>query len=518
MNSIRGQWHPQGLGAWPLELPSGSGGDWWGWSRSPERRAEWSPDQRSLVHDVMAKQYESAGLDAPSSLTSLSRTEARVVTVGHQLVIAGGPAFLHHKILSAIQAAQELERRWGVPVVPLFWLASEDHDWKEVSTVHGVKQSHQWIPEDSSIPWPVGRRSLNGVMEVVQAWGQDGPHHEEAETLAQEVQLAQDCGESFSGVFRRWLHRWYGEDGLVVLDPDDASLKASASHLWSNEMNGTGLAHMMGPKAQSGPAHVRDNQLFWLGDDVQGRVGLVPGANKGSWQAGSMAVTKPAEGWAEWAVSNAVHCSPGVLLRPLYQEFLLESAAVVVGPGEWGYWAQLPEAFAGSGLSMPPLRLRDHGLVISEKVTEVGWDLSLGWMHQEDWDRWVLDGWMATHAKVLHGWEAELASTIDMAGDWATDLSPELQGASGALSQSMNKAWQQWKKKVRKSLKSKRHQEWVVARDAHASLMHKGMPQDRWANWHVLASKSGGHAAWKKAWLAPSEDVAARLWILHSED
>ena len=112
MNSIRGQWHPQGLGAWPLELPSGSGGDWWGWSRSPEPRAEWSPGQRSLVHDVMAKQYESAGLDAPSSLTSLTRTGARVVTVGHQLVIAGGPAFLHHKILSAIHAARELERRW----------------------------------------------------------------------------------------------------------------------------------------------------------------------------------------------------------------------------------------------------------------------------------------------------------------------------------------------------------------------------------------------------------------------
>jgi hypothetical protein len=82
----------------------------------------------------------------------------------------------------------------------------------------------------------------------------------------------------------------------------------------------------------------------------------------------------------------------------------------------------------------------------------------------------------------------------------------------------MNKAWQQWKKKVRRSLKSNRHQEWLVARDAHASLMHKGMPQDRWANWHVLASKNGGHAAWKEAWLAPSEDVAARLWILHSED
>lgn len=519
MNPIRGQWHPRGLDAWPSALPSGTAGEnWWGWSSLPSAQWKWAPEQRSLVQQVVAQQYESARLDAPSSLAKLAQSEARVVTVGHQLVIAGGPAFLHHKILSAIRTARALERQWGVPVVPLFWLASEDHDWKEVSTVHGMQQGHQWIPEDAGTPWPVGRRSLNGLTEVIQAWGQDGPHQQEADSLAREVRLAQTCGESLAGVFRRWLHRWYGEDGLLVLDPDDASLKAAASHLWCNEMKGAGVAHMIGSKAQSGPAHVRDNQLFWLGDAAQGRVGLVPDAQKGGWQAGSMSVTKPEAGWEEWAVSNAAHCSPGVLLRPLYQEFLLESAAVVVGPGEWGYWSQLPEAFASSGLAMPSLRLRDHALVISERVTEMGWDLSQGWMHEEDWDRWVLDGWMAGHAQALQGWEAELGSTMAKAGEWATNLSPELKGASGAMSQSLDKAWQQWKKKARKSLKNQRHQEWAVSRAAHASLMRRGMPQDRWANWHVLAATQGGHDAWKKAWLAHSEDPAARLWILHSED
>ena len=119
MNPIRGQWHPRGLDAWPSALPSGTAGeDWWGWSNLPSAQSEWSPDQRSLVHKVVAQQYESARLDAPSSLASLAQSEARVVTVGHQLVIAGGPAFLHHKILSAIRTARELERLWGGPVEP----------------------------------------------------------------------------------------------------------------------------------------------------------------------------------------------------------------------------------------------------------------------------------------------------------------------------------------------------------------------------------------------------------------
>ena len=121
-------------------------------------------------------------------------------------------------------------------------------------------------------------------------------------------------------------------------------------------------------------------------------------------------------------------------------------------------------------------------------------------------------------AQALQGWEAELGSTMAKAGEWATNLSPELKGASGAMSQSLDKAWQQWKKKVRKSLKNQRHQQWAASRAAHASLMRLGMPQDRWANWHVLAAPQGGHDAWKKAWLRAAEDPAARLWILHSED
>ena len=92
MNPIRGQWHPRGLDAWPSALPSGTAGeDWRGWSSLPRAQSKWDPDQRSLVQQVVAQQYESACLDAPSSLASLAQSEARVVTVGHQLVIAGGP-------------------------------------------------------------------------------------------------------------------------------------------------------------------------------------------------------------------------------------------------------------------------------------------------------------------------------------------------------------------------------------------------------------------------------------------
>ena len=109
-------------------------------------------------------------------------------------------------------------------------------------------------------------------------------------------------------------------------------------------MRDEGVRHALkDTDAMDGPAHVRDNQLFWLGDE--GRVGIVKGEEHGetaSWRAGQHAFLEPAQGWEAWAAHEAARCSPGVLLRPLYQEMLLESACVILGPGEWMYWHQLP--------------------------------------------------------------------------------------------------------------------------------------------------------------------------------
>ena len=82
-----------------------------------------------------------------------------------------------------------------------------------------------------------------------------------------------------------------------------------------------------------GPAHVRENDVFWI-DEVQGRKGVIRADEDKGWKAGDITLGETGEGWLSWASSNATACSPGVLLRPLYQEMLLQSAAVILGPGE----------------------------------------------------------------------------------------------------------------------------------------------------------------------------------------
>ena len=461
---------------------------------------------------VLDAQYTAAGLTLPESVRSLTHPDCRAVTVGHQLVLAGGPAFFHHKILTAIRVARGLSQTSGQPVVPVFWMASEDHDWKEMATVHGATQAHDWVPAHPDVPHPVGDLELNGVEEWFRAWMADGLDSVTAGHMQADLEVAVAAGETMSGLMRRWLHRWYGAEGLLVLDPQDAQLKALGASLWAKEFEGDGVhAALRGSVAMDGPAHVRENNVFWI-DEVQGRKGVIRTEEDEGWRAGDLTLGKAREEWRSWASANAMSCSPGVLLRPLYQEMLLQSAAVILGPGEWRYWQQLPQAFAHHGLTFPALRLRDHGVVVSPEAHACGWTLSEGWLHNEAWDRWVLDKWMSEWGEGAQRQEEALVEWNRNLQAWASDISPELKGPAGALEAATAKVWKQWMAKLRKHLKGSRAQAWASARRGCESLVRAGVPQDRWANWHVLAQ--GQAEAWKAQWLSKTDALETVVWVL----
>jgi uncharacterized protein YllA (UPF0747 family) len=92
---------------------------------------------KNAVCQVLEQQYRHLNLPLPAGLSKFREDGVRTVTTGHQLQIAGGPAFLHYKTITAIRLARQIEKETGEKVVPVFWLASEDHDFKEVSWVNG---------------------------------------------------------------------------------------------------------------------------------------------------------------------------------------------------------------------------------------------------------------------------------------------------------------------------------------------------------------------------------------------
>jgi len=83
---------------------------------------------KDTVCEVLEEQYRNLNLTLPLGLSKLRLDGAKTVTTGHQLQIAGGPAFLHYKTITTIRLARQIEAETGEKVVPVFWMASEDHD------------------------------------------------------------------------------------------------------------------------------------------------------------------------------------------------------------------------------------------------------------------------------------------------------------------------------------------------------------------------------------------------------
>ena len=216
--------------------------------------------RREQTANCIRSQYAEVGIKPPEGLTAFAQG-AEVVAVGHQLQAGGGPAFFHYKILSALRWAAQL-RATGTPAIAVFWMASEDHDFEEISRTHSPDgSSFEWTPKRKEQA-PVGRILWDAQAE--QAWQdwcqttlQTGAAHDHSMPLTHRV--------------RHWLDEWFGHEDLVVIDGDDAELKASAHAIFTAEWNGDGVAPALQTareeyeaKWSSAPLQVRDINLFVL--------------------------------------------------------------------------------------------------------------------------------------------------------------------------------------------------------------------------------------------------------------
>ena len=119
------------------------GGNWQGIQSRAKEQHGIDLARRSAVAEVLRRQYDAAEMPQHPAIEAFENG-AHVVTAGHQLQVAGGPAYFHYKILSAIRWAQRLKDEWQ-QAVAVFWLASEDHDFDEIKSAQGL--------EDQQLLW-----------------------------------------------------------------------------------------------------------------------------------------------------------------------------------------------------------------------------------------------------------------------------------------------------------------------------------------------------------------------------
>ena len=347
------------------------------------KKVQFSTSQRDVLVASLKQQYKDFSSEITSNqITSLSRENTYTITTGHQLNLATGPLYFLYKIAHVISLSDYLNTQFtNCHFVPVYWMATEDHDFAEINHFFSEGKKFVWESEQEGA---VGRFSTTGIAPVINALiGQypSAPFNDALSTLL----MGAYQERSLSEATRKLVHHLFGDKGLVIIDADCKELKGLATHLWLNELETGFSAKQVSEQnarleAKGYPIQVnpREINLFYLEENKRTRI-TKEGADAYSLADQSMR-------WTKKNLINEVHAhperiSPNVLLRPLYQETILPNLAYAGGGGELSYWLQLKTTFESANLRFPILLARNSFLLVDQKTVKKCKALDLDWIH-----------------------------------------------------------------------------------------------------------------------------------------
>ena len=336
------------------------------------RVASFPEANRKILGDVIQNQYQHLDQikEVDTNIQKLKKINAVTVTTGHQLNIFTGPLFFWYKILDVINTAERLQQQDSTHhYVPVFWMASEDHDFEEINHFFLGEQKVRW---EAKTGGPVGRMRTKTLAKL----------HRQLEPYWSKTQSGKELLDEFACCYleesnlanatRKLVQQLFGKYGLVVVDGDDPMLKSLFVPTMTKELfdQTTSLTVLKTNNAlteaipnYTPQVNPREINLFYLVDD--NRLRIVKSNEK----------YETADASYVWNSSDLVaelqkhpeRFSPNALMRPLYQEAVLPNIAYIGGGGELAYWVQLKATFEAFELPYPLLQHRTSLLLMSEK-------------------------------------------------------------------------------------------------------------------------------------------------------
>lgn len=442
-------------------------------------------EREHLVRSIEA-QYAASGMPSPNRSGELRDSRARTVTTGHQLCLAGGPAYTYYKIRTAVELARHCEERWGVPVIPVFWLASEDHDFDEISRVWDGKAWQNWTPETPT-GGAVGRMRAEGLPSFLEAW-----------SAAVGMTFSSDSsgvnqGTTLSDMMRHWVHAHFGHCGVVVVDGDDSTLKTSFVSVMQEEVS-TGFTRekvepcnaALRSSGADPQVFVRDCNLFHLSEG--GRTRLL--CEDGQWKSLAGKSWLDLRSLLDDIAQNPKDFSPNALLRPVYQSWVLPDVAVVGGLAEIAYWLQLPGVYAHLNRVQPALAPRDSFLVLPMKwaglMERSGLSSDELSLSLSEWERRFVDEQVAPD---LETWRNAMNREAQEALREFSTFERSLEGSVKATWAKMEGLLDRLDAQARKAVKRKEKDTMGRLAKLHAWVQPDGQMQERVAHFDHLQAE-----------------------------
>ncbi len=331
---------------------------------------------RTALVDSLKNQYSQLGIleDRLETLSLLAEQNTFVVTTGHQLNVATGPLYFLIKIIQTIKLANELQQLHPTKkILPVFWMATEDHDLEEIKSLSLFNSTYTWRSEQTG---PVGRMSTENLEELKQELlTQFGT----APQLAEISQLfEQYSGKTLADATFKLVHHLFKTSELIIINADCKVLKQLFAPTMLLEVNQkfaqTAVQAQNKVLEENGlknQAFVREINLFYLSKTGREKL-LVSKKGVQIENVGDFTCDEI----SEMLASEPQNFSPNVILRPLYQETILPNLVYTGGAGELAYWLQLKGVFAKVNVPFPLILLRNSFVFVSKnnskKIKKLG--------------------------------------------------------------------------------------------------------------------------------------------------
>ena len=342
-----------------------------------EKKKNYDHSIRKDLVTVLKNQYSSTEIseETQNNIENLYSENTFTVVTGHQLNLFTGPLYFLYKIISTINLTRQLKEKYSDHnFVPVYWMATEDHDFEEINffNLHGKK--FQWNNADKLAGRnAVGTLSTEGLEEVFNLFASELGGGEDAKYLKDLFQKGYLEHENLTDATRYIANEIFGKYGLLIIDAQDSGLKKHFIPFAENELlnkvsnNKTTVSadklNSLGYNVQVNP---REINLFYLTSEIRERII----EREGKYYVHETEISFTKEEILEELKTHPERFSPNVMMRPLYEEVILPNLCYIGGGGELAYWLELRSYFEAENITFPILLLRNSALIQTEKQNE----------------------------------------------------------------------------------------------------------------------------------------------------
>ena len=342
---------------------------------SENRSKNFSKEQRQILVKSLQKQYSKIEISKKTlkNISSLLEPNTFCITTGHQINLFTGPLMVIYKIAQVISISNQLNSDSdNFKYVPVLWIATEDHDFEEISEINLNQKKIKW--EINSNNLPVGEIEINNFKNVLRDYKDSIIDYNFKENIEEIIDNSYKEGDTLSISTLKFINSLFSEHGLIIIDANKKDLKSLFTDQLKNEIDNFSCKEKTSSqisqlkkdfesfRAQVNPS---DINFFKLTDKGRKRIRydrkLYNVDDENSYNKDEILnlIDKSPELF-----------SPNAIMRPLYQEIVLPNVCYVGGPNELRYWMQLKTYFDDNKVQFPILKLRNSAYVIDSKTSK----------------------------------------------------------------------------------------------------------------------------------------------------